>query len=523
LSGTASLADYIQAIKNITFINNSEDPSTTPRIITVTVTDGVNTSNTATTTVNVVAINDAPVSAGGAVTGVEDTELVLSWSDFKVSDVDSPLSSLGITISQLPGAQTLKFFNGTSWSNVTLNQTISQADIAAGKLKFVPIANQSGIDSYGGTGVGNQQADYAQIKFKPTDGQTQGNEATLKVDITPVADKPDLNIASNAVNSIGLLKESWNSLTGLGSNGNGITGDQLKTVFDNSGKANSSSTVTNAQSDGSVASGTGSKTSGLIYLEAGKTYTFSGTGDDSLLITIAGKNVATATWGAGGAFSGSFKPTVSGYYTLDIYHANQSGPGSYDVNLSVNGATAVDLSKSNIPMYPSVTELNNAGVTVSDLHGSNGEGYYQGYKLNEGAENGTVKLVGISTALKDIDGSETLAIKLGGIPAGSVLSDGAGHTVTVGNSEVDVSGWSLGGLTLKPPAYYQGQFDVTVTSTATEKANGSTDFTQGTIKVTVFPDTYVIGNLTAENDNQVLGDSNDIVVADIGGLHVVPG
>ncbi|MCP5853782.1 hypothetical protein NL323_28025, partial [Klebsiella pneumoniae] len=77
LSGTASLADYIQAIKNITFINTGEDPSTAPRIITVTVTDGVNTSNTATTTVNVVAVNDVPTTTGGAVTGTEDTDLVL--------------------------------------------------------------------------------------------------------------------------------------------------------------------------------------------------------------------------------------------------------------------------------------------------------------------------------------------------------------------------------------------------------------------------------------------------------------
>ena len=51
LSGNATLADYMQQIKNISFTNSSEDPSTVPRIITVTVTDGSNYSNTATTTV----------------------------------------------------------------------------------------------------------------------------------------------------------------------------------------------------------------------------------------------------------------------------------------------------------------------------------------------------------------------------------------------------------------------------------------------------------------------------------------
>ncbi|WP_232478225.1 retention module-containing protein [Pseudomonas alkylphenolica] len=472
--------------------------------------------------------NEAPVAAGGAVTGTEDTDLVLTWANFGITDADTPAANLGLTITKLPADGVLQYKDGDVWKTLTkadvdAAKTFSKADIDAGKLKFVPDHNESGINANGGNGVGDQKADYAQIQFKPTDGQGMGNESTLKVDITPVADAPSLIIGSNNVNSIGLVKETWNSLKGLGTNGNGITGDALKTVFDNAGNPNSSSTVTNAQSNGSVTGGSGSKTSGLIFLEAGKTYSFSGVGDDSLLITIGGKNVASATWGAGGGISGSFTPSISGYYTLDIYHANQSGPGSYDVNLSVNGGTPVDLSNSNIPMYPNANELSNAGVTVGELHGDNGEGYYQGYKLNEGAENGTVKLVGISTGLTDTDGSEKLSIKLGGIPEGSILSDGAGHTVTVGKTEVDVTGWNLNGLSIKPPAYYHGQFDVTVTSTATEKANNDTASTPGTITVTVYPDTYLPGNLTAENDNKTLGTENDIVVADVNGLHVVPG
>ncbi|WP_353844715.1 immunoglobulin-like domain-containing protein [Pseudomonas sp. MG-2] len=522
LSGAASLADYIQAIKNITFINSSENPSTTPRVITVTVTDGVNTSNTATTTVNVIAVNDAPVATGGAVTGVEDTPLVLTWSDLNISDVDSALSSLGVTFTQLP-AGSLQLFNGTAWVNVAQNQTVSQADIAAGNLRFVPKPNESGIDGYGGTGVGNKQADYAQIKYKPTDGTAAGSEATLKVDITPVADKPGLNIGSNTPDSLGLTKETWNSLTGLGTNGNGISGTALKSVFANSGSASKSEQVTSADSGGSVAAGTGSKTSGLIYLEAGQTYTFSGTADDSLQVYIGKTSVVGATWGGGGTISGSFSPPVSGYYTLEIYHANQSGPGSLDINVKVGNGPVTDLSSSAIPMYPNVAAMGNAGLSVSDLHGSDGQGYYDGYKLNEGPENGTVKLVGISANLTDTDGSETLSVKLDGIPAGSVLSDGAGHTVTIGATSVDVTGWNLNGLSIKPPAYYQGSFDVKVTSTATENVGGSKASTEGTIKVTVYPDTYTASNLTTDSDSFTGTATSDVIVADISGLHVTPG
>ncbi|RII80428.1 type I secretion C-terminal target domain-containing protein [Pseudomonas monteilii] len=522
LSGTASLADYIQAIKNITFINSSENPSTTPRVITVTVTDGVNTSNTATTTVNVIAVNDAPVAAGGAVTGVEDTPLVLTWSDFNVSDVDSALSSLGVTFTQLP-AGSLQLYNGTAWVNVTQNQTVSQADITAGNLRFVPKLNESGIDGYGGTGVGNKQADYAQIKYKPTDGIAAGGEATLKVDIAPSADKPDLNIGSNNPDSLGLTRETWTSLTGLGTNGNGISGAALKTVFANSGNASKTEQVTSVDSIGSVSAGTGTKTSGLIYLEAGQTYTFSGVADDSMQVYIGNTAVVGATWGANGTISGSFSPPVSGYYTLEVYHANQAGPGSLDINVKVGNGPVTDLNSSAIPMYPNVTAMVNAGLSVSDFHGSNGQGYYDGYKLNEGPENGTVKLVGISTNLTDTDGSESLTVKLDGIPAGSVLSDGAGHTVTVGATSVDVTGWSLGGLSIKPPAYYQGSFDVKVTSTATESVGGSKASTEGTIKVTVYPDTYTATNLTTDSDTFTGTVTSDIIVADISGLHVTPG
>ncbi|MFZ3280997.1 LapA family giant adhesin [Pseudomonas sp.] len=524
LSGNATLADYMQAIKNISFTNNSEDPSTVPRIITVTVTDGGNYSNTATTTVNVVAINDAPVAAPVNVTGTEDTPLILGWSTFGVTDVDSPASSLGVKITQLPGEGKLQYLDGSTWKDVANNQTFSKADIDAGKLRFLPDTNESGVNGYGGTGLGNNQADYAQIKFQPTDGQLLGNTGTVKIDITPVADAPTVSVADNSVKSTGLVKEVWTGLSGLGTDGSGANSTTLKNVIDGAGTPNTSTNVNNVQSDGSVTAGTASKTSGLIYLEAGKTYTFSGVGDDSLLVTIGGKSVASTTWGAGGNLNGSFTPTTSGYYTLDIYHHNQSGPGSYDVNLSVNGSTPIDLSSTGVPIYTGVQDLINSGVTVSDLHGSGGEGYYDGYKLNTGAEGTTVKLSAITTALTDTDGSETLSVKISGAPVGSVLSDGAGHTftVTASSGDANVTGWNLGSLTVTPPPYYNGQFNLTVTSTSTEMVGGSASST-ATIPVTVVPAVYNAIVATSADDTVTGTDGNDIIVADIGGLTVVPG
>ncbi|QOC98335.1 retention module-containing protein [Pseudomonas putida] len=478
-------------------------------------------SSKSSVTTTILDNDNLPVSPGGAVFGVEDTDYVFAWSDFKVTDADGN-TGLSVTITSIPGAGNLQFFNGTAWVNVTVGQVVSQADIIAKNLKFVPLLNQSGSDNYGGNGVGNQKADYAQFKYKPNDGTNLGTEVTMKVDISPVADKPTLSFGSADIDSKGLTKEVWTSLKGLGTGGNGITGEDLKTVFANSGNANSSSTTTNVQSDGSVTAGTGSKTSGLIYLEAGKTYTFSGTADDSFVVTIGGKTVVTATWGAGGQVSGTFTPNTSGYYPIEVYHANQSGPGSYDLNIQVGSGAVTDLSSSNIKMYQNVTEMANAGLGVSDLHTVNGQSYYDGYKLNEGPEGGSVKLVGINTALTDTDRSETLNVSLSGIPKGTVLSDGAGHTVTVGSAPVDVTGWKLSGLTLTPPTYYKGSFDITVTSTATESLGGSA-ITTGNIPVTVYGATYKASVGTSGNDTLTGSEGNDIIVADVSGLNVVAG
>lgn len=173
-------------------------------------------------------------------------------------------------------------------------------------------------------------------------------------------------------------------------------------------------------------------------------------------------------------------------------------------------------------MYQSVADMATAGLTASDLHTVNGQSYYDGYKLNEGPEGGSVKLVGITAGLTDTDGSESLSVTLSGIPAGSVLSDGAGHTIKVGGTPVDVTGWKLSSLTLTPPAYYEGKFNIAVTATATESLGGS-DSTPGQIPVTVYKADYKPTVGTTGSDTLTGGESNDIIVADVSGLNVVQG
>ena len=89
LTGSATLANYQTALSAITFNNTSETPNTTPRNITVVVSDGSNNSNIATTTINITASNDAPVVAANQSVNVSEEGLTGGIADSTGSPSDS--------------------------------------------------------------------------------------------------------------------------------------------------------------------------------------------------------------------------------------------------------------------------------------------------------------------------------------------------------------------------------------------------------------------------------------------------
>ncbi|WOR12248.1 cadherin domain-containing protein [Vibrio cholerae] len=110
---------------------------------------------------------------------------------------------------------------------------------------------------------------------------------------------------------------------------------------------------------------------------------------------------------------------------------------------------------------------------------------------NMGYRGDFIKLSEISTSLNDTDTSETLSLKLKGMPEGSILKDDKGHEVTVGsNGEVDITGWDYSSLQIKTPNH--GNFNITVEATATESSNQDSATTSATIPVTVLhPNEYL--------------------------------
>ena len=97
LTGNATPAAYQTAIAAVRFANGSQNPDTTPRTINVTVSDGLATSNIATATVTVVAVDD-PTNATDdrLLINAQNTNFIVPEWAFLANDSD-PDSVLDIT------------------------------------------------------------------------------------------------------------------------------------------------------------------------------------------------------------------------------------------------------------------------------------------------------------------------------------------------------------------------------------------------------------------------------------------
>ncbi|PMO38068.1 hypothetical protein BCT11_17960 [Vibrio sp. 10N.222.52.B12] len=460
----------------------------------VKVADGTGGVDTAEVNVSLVNVNDAPEASPSSVTTLEDSQVTLDWESFGVTDADSETSTLSVQITSLPSDGVLEYIDEQgNWQTVQTDQVLSKSQFDADSVRFTPEVNESGDDSFTGNGVGNQEGSYAQIGFKPTDGEDTGQESVLTIDVTPDADAPNLVTVTPGLSlpQQDFNVTSWTNVIIGSDNGQGVAGQVLVDAIEALDlEDGSQSTTTNVQdiASGATAADEAVLVTALVYLEAGTSYDFVGTADDSLAIKIGGTLVDEARWdnGSGDIKGGEFVPSVSGFYAIEIYHHNQNGPGNFNVDVSINGQTPVNLSNSNLYVVSDSVALDAIDARTSELKEVDGVQFYETYEVNEGLQDTAIPISEIRASLTDTDGSESLAVTLKGLPIGAVLSDGVNSiTVATVNEALDVTGWSLDSLTVTPPAGSHDDFTITVTATSTESSNGDTEDSHATINVVV--------------------------------------
>ncbi len=144
---------------------------------------GVDTSGEQTFTVTVTEVNDAPEGTDGSVTTLEDTTYTFTVADFGLRDPqDSPDDALAyVHIRSLATTGRIQL-DGT---DVGVDAAVSAADIIAGLLTYVPVANANGVP-------------YASFTFQVQDDGGTDNGGidlaaannTMTINVTAVDDPP---------------------------------------------------------------------------------------------------------------------------------------------------------------------------------------------------------------------------------------------------------------------------------------------------------------------------------------------
>ena len=178
LSGSASKADYQACLRTLTYNNADQDPDTAARSITVVVNDGALNSATATSTITVVAVNDAPVAVDDARATDEDTALTVVAPGVLTNDTDAENDSLSVgevNGSVLDVGVEITLASGAL---LTLN--------ADGSFTYDPNGQFEGLHE--------TESDTDSFTYKAFDGMDESTAAaTVTITITGVSDAPVAN------------------------------------------------------------------------------------------------------------------------------------------------------------------------------------------------------------------------------------------------------------------------------------------------------------------------------------------
>ena len=151
LSGSATVAAYQQAIRNVTYRNTSDDPDDDEISITIRVSDGSAFSNEVVRSVEVIT-NDPPLISSFDRSINEDQPLTFALSDFPYEDPDNgPNAGIAsIAITRLPGMGVLVVGEDTITTEemeaASNGFTISAAEIDA--FRYLPLPDSSGTDNF---------------------------------------------------------------------------------------------------------------------------------------------------------------------------------------------------------------------------------------------------------------------------------------------------------------------------------------------------------------------------------------
>ncbi|MFZ6751674.1 beta strand repeat-containing protein, partial [Undibacterium sp. Ren11W] len=548
-TGSNTSADGYYQISNVGVITltvagagsavNDFEQGTNTGSYSVTALDAAGNGTAAIITLNETNVNEAPTAAAVAQVGTEDTPLTLNWAAFGANDIDTAQTGLSIRITTLPLDGVLSL-NGVA---VVVNQLISKANIDAGLLKFTPDLNESGFDASPNVGTGNLKQDYVNLNFQVSDGAFNSNTATLKIDITPVADTPTLAAINHKVQ---LFNTSWETTdTGLTqavlnpdatSTGN-ITGPTLAgwTRIDTGDTfaggtnafelwSNGDTMANSANTQIAITAGVGN---GVNWLElnnadnnGAKIQTL---GIERTVATIAG-NVYDLAFDYAGRLGYGTDFTRISVLVDGAKIASYSGTSSANAlnweNLHFSFVGTGVAQKIQIITDPLQFNTNGRGGMIDDITLTEAQGALAG-----NAAAGTATQVSLATyvnaGLVDMDGSESLSLSFAGLPTGATIITSANPTgYVVSGGSVTISSAELASAKLQLLSDFSGDLTLNVTATSTEMNGVTSTSTSKAVTFSILSGMGADGNDIVHGGigNDVLhgGTVNDILIGGAG-------
>jgi VCBS repeat-containing protein len=158
LTGSAKLTSYASVLRSVKYKNTSDGPTTGNRTISFTVNDGTDNSAAVTRTVNVIAVNDAPIldtSGNPALPNVssDDTNpagtTVAALLGSSVTDLDlgalQGIAITGLTVPAFGGIWQYLLDGGSTWSAISGLRTSNALLLrAADRIRFLPATGVTG-------------------------------------------------------------------------------------------------------------------------------------------------------------------------------------------------------------------------------------------------------------------------------------------------------------------------------------------------------------------------------------------
>jgi VCBS repeat-containing protein len=209
LTGSDTVADYQAALQLVAFDSISQNPTSfgtdAGRLVTFTVTDGTNTSDTGTDTVGIIAVDTPPVvtAPGAHYSATEQTALDLKNTGLSVSDVDNDATTGGIETATLSVSEgIIDVTSGTS-GTVIANTGTSSVTISGTLDQINALLNTTGAGTISYTDTSHDPAPSVTLTLSVNDNGNTGiagtaiGSNTATIDVTGVNDPPTLSATAS--------------------------------------------------------------------------------------------------------------------------------------------------------------------------------------------------------------------------------------------------------------------------------------------------------------------------------------